>query len=519
MRLRFPARRTFWSANAILLYIALFKLTIHLLTSNRYGYFIDELYTIACGRHPAFGYADITPLVPILCRLSGLVLGYSLPAIRVLPALAGAVTVFVVGLTARRLGGGRFAQGLAAAAVALGPVWLSSNSFMAYDGFNLLMTALFFYVIAGILAGGDEPATKSWLIFGLVAGFGLLTKLSLLFYGFALALALLLTPHRRYYTRGGIWLAGVLALALLSPYLIWQHLHGWPVVEYFSHYKWQVNATSPLEFLTVQILTVSPLALPLWVAGLIFYFSRRGKAFRVLGWMFVLIYLIFTVVKVKFYFMTPAFMPLFAAGAVQIEEFSRLAARRWLRPVYAGLLVLSGIWFAPLTMPVLPVGMLVGYIKSASTFGFGAVKVGTQVTAELPQYFADRFGWDDLVRAVARVYRDLSPADRADCTIIGGSYGEAGAVDLLGEKYGLPKAISGHLSYYFWGPGEKSGRIVIAAGIPREDLEKFFGRVEQKAVAVNKYALPARKRQPVFVCREPKFTSVREIWPQVKSIH
>ena len=340
MRLRLPARRTFSSANAILLYIALFKLTIHLLTSTRYGYFIDELYTIACGRHPAFGYADIPPLVPALSRLSGLLLGYSLTAIRLLPALAGAATVFLVGLTARRLGGGRFAQGLAAAAVALGPVWLASNSFMAYDGFNLLMTALFFYIVDGPLGEGGEPPTRSWLLFGLAAGLGLLTKLSLLTYGFALALALLLTPQRRYYARPGIWLSGLLAMAMLSPYLVWQHLHGWPVLEYLRNYPRQVNAMSPLEFLAMQILAVNPLALPLWAAGLAFFFSARGKTFRVLGWMFVLLFLLFTtVVKVKFYFMSPAFMPLFAAGAVLIEGFSRSAARRWLRPAYTALLV------------------------------------------------------------------------------------------------------------------------------------------------------------------------------------
>ena len=207
------------STNGILCLIALMKLAAHLLTANGYGYFIDELYTIAMGRHPAFGYVDIPPIVPWLSGLSGAVLGYSLFAVHVLPALAGAVTVFMAGLVARRLGGGVFAQALSALFVALGPMWLVFNSFLAYDGFDQLVMVTFFYLMLGLLSQ-EKPPVKQWIAFGVVAGIGLMTKGSMLFYGFAFIVGLLLTPRRTYFTQAGLWISAAVALVFFSPYVL-----------------------------------------------------------------------------------------------------------------------------------------------------------------------------------------------------------------------------------------------------------------------------------------------------------
>jgi 4-amino-4-deoxy-L-arabinose transferase-like glycosyltransferase len=508
-------RGTFVSATAILIYISVVELLAHLLTANNYGYFIDELYTIACGKHLAFGYVDIPPLVPALSRLSGLLLGYSLFAVHVLPALAGGLTVFMAGLVARRLDGGRFAQALTGILVALGPMWLIFNSWIAYDGIDQLVMVTFFTVVLGLLRQ-DKPMLREWILFGVVAGIGLMTKGSMLFYGFAFLLGMLLTDRRRNFTQGGLWIGGAIALAIFTPYIVWQYLHGWPVIEYWGMYgRFRTYHASPLEFLIMQIITVNPLTLPLWAAGLFFFFSKSGRQYRTIGWMFPILFVIFAAVNAKFYMLTAAFIPLLAAGAVQLERFTSSLPRRWLRPAYTATVALLAIIFLPIALPILPVRSLVAYIKGAS-FIMGAVKTDNAQTIELPQFIADRFGWDTMVKAVAEVYNGLTPAEQEECVIVAGSYGPAGAIDLLGPAYGLPNASSGHLSYFFWGPGKKSGRVAIGVQMSRSDLLRYFTEVEQKAIVRSDYAMPYNTNMPVWVCRGARFESITDVWPQAK---
>ncbi len=348
-----------------------------------------------------------------------------------------------------------------------------------------------------------------------MAGLGLLTKLAMLFYGFAFVIAMILTNKRRHLADKWFWAAGALALGIFSPFLFWQHQHGWPLLEYWANYGGQTYDASLPEFLVMQILTLNPVALPLWGAGLYYLFSKRGKDYRVFGLMYVVLFALFALLHAKFYMLAAAYFPLLAAGAVHWEGWSREATRRWLRPAYLALLCVSGALLCPVALPALPPAALVEYMRVASRFGMSQVKLNNARTVELPQNLADRFGWPTMVRTIAGVYHELSPADRAECVIATGNYGQAGAVDLLGPEYGLPNAVSGRLSYFFWGPGEKAGRVVISVGIPREDLARFFGQVEQRALIVSRYAMPYETNLPVYVCRKPTYSSLKEIWPQV----
>jgi hypothetical protein len=505
------SRQFLLGATALLLYLALAKLLLHLWFSSGYGYFRDEFYYIACGEHLDWGYVDQPPLTPLLAFVTRALLGDSLLALRFLPAVAGALLVLVTGLMARELGGGRFAQGLAAVSVIAGPVYLGIDHIFTVNVFDHLFWALGAYLVI-LIVKRDDP--RLWLVFGLVAGVGLQNKISMLFFGFGVVVGLLLTPHRKYILSKWLWLGGVIAFVIFLPYVLWQFQHDWPMLELLRRGQLYKNyPLSPLQFLSGQVLEIHPLNLPIWLAGLYFYLlSKPGKPYRVLGWTYVVILVVFLILKAKTYYLAPAYPMLLAAGAFAIETFIRERQWNWLKPATVGLLVAGGAITAPFAMPVLPVET---YIKYQSFLGVEPPKTERHKFGRLPQSYADMFGWEEMVATVAKVYNSLSPEERAKCAIFTSNYGEAGAIDFFGKKYGLPKAISGHNNYWLWGPGNYTGEIVITVGESLEDVEKTFAQVELGATHVHEYAMPYESDLPVYICRKPKM-SLQEVWPRVK---
>ena len=501
-----------FGTTAILVYLAIVKLLLHLLTADNYGYFRDELYYVAAGERLDLGYVDFPPFVALVARATRLLFGDSLVALHVFPALAGAIVVVLAGLMARELGGGRFAQGLAALATLIPPTILVFGTWLSMDAFDQLFWVLAIYVLLLILKR-DRP--RPWLAFGLIAGLGLLTKLTMLYLGLAVFLALLLTPARRHLLTPWPWLGGALAFAFLLPYVIWEIAHGWPTLEFWANYGAKVDPASPVEFLVEQIVTMQPPTLPLWLAGLYYYlFSRDGRPYRALGWIFVILFALFMIQNAKFYFLAPAYPMLFAAGAVVTERFIRRRNWNWLKPAYVVVLAISGIVIAPLTvLPVLPVDTLARITGAAG--GDAGVQIETREVAQLPQNFADRFGWKNMTATVAGVYDGFPADERSSACILTGNYGEASAINFFGPAHGLPNAISGHNSYYTWGPGDCTGEVVISVGVPRDRLGEEFGKIEHRATVRCEYCMPDEDNLPVYVCRDPK-TSLREAWSEFK---
>jgi hypothetical protein len=506
------SRQLLFSDLAILVYLALFKLLLHVLTSGQYGYHRDEFYYIAVSKHLDFGYVDFPPLVPLIAAATRFLVGDSLLALRFFPAVAGSLIVLLTGLIVRELGGCRFAQILATVAAIVAPVILGVGSTFSVDSFNMLSWVLGSFVIILFLKREDP---KMWLLFGLIAGIGLMIKVSMLYFGFALFLGLLFTPNRKQLATRWPWLGGLIAFLIFLPYIIWQIVHGWPTLEFLRYYAGgKTYPVSPLGFLLQQILTMHPLTLPIWLSGLYYLlFSKEGKRYRIFGLMYLILYVVFTVQKAKFYFLSPMYPVLFASGALVIERFIRLRNWNRLKPALISLLIIGGIITAPFAIPLLPVETFIRY--SSSVGGDLGVKQERHEIAQLPQHFADRFGWENMVATVARVYQSLSPEEQKKVAIFTGNYGEAGAIDFFGGKYNLPRAISGHNNYYLFGPGDYSGEIVIFIGVPIQYLKRLFDEVEQAAIIRCKYCMPYENNLPVYVCRRPKFP-ITEVWPQIK---
>ncbi len=498
---------------------ALFAFLLHLPFLERYGWFRDELYYVACGLRPAFGYVDHPPLVAWIARAVWELSGESHAALRLVSGLTGAAVVFLTGWLAREMGGGRFAQGLAALCAVAAPVYLFLFHTFSMNPFDVLFWTLGALVIARIVRKGQTGRTgngRLWLLFGLVTGLGLLNKHSILFFGFGVVVGLLLTPERRHLREPWIWLGGAVAAALVLPHVIWQIRNGWPTAEFIHNATTYKNVPlSPLDFLAEQVMQMGPFAAPVWVAGLGWLLlARAGRPFRLLGWMYVAAFLVLVSQSSKAYYLAPSYPVLFAAGGTAIAAWLWRLRQERLRSALAGSILVvvlaGGAIGAPLVLPILSIPDLIRYQRALGVQPSAGEK---QELGDLPQHFADMHGWPEKAAEVARVFHSLSSEEQAKAGIFVDNYGEAGAIDILGRKEGLPPASSGHNNYFLWGP-RSSGEVTIVLGADEEEIRKACPRFERAGTASCDHCMPYEDDLPVWICRD---VDLRKAWPQLKS--
>lgn len=510
-----PARESVVNATAVLAGLALVKLLVQLAGVGHYGFFRDELYYLACGEHLAWGYVDQPPLIALIAWIERHAAGSSLLSIRLLPALAGAAVVFLTGMLAREIGAKRYGQFLAATAILWAPAYFAFDSFLSMNAFEPLFWVFCAWIAVRIVKGASP---KWWLAFGAVAGIGLENKHTMLVFGFALIAGLILSGDSRLLLSKWTWIGGVLAFALFLPNLLWEARHSWPQIEVVRNAQLYKNIPiSPLRFLSDQIVFLHPIALPVWAGGLAWLlFAPEGKRFRFLGWAYLIVLAIFIFLGGKSYYVLPVYPVMMAAGGVAFENLLEAGRRYWLRTAFPALLVAGGLIALPFGVPVLPVDAFLRY-SQAFPYARSVKTERDAVAAELPQLYADMFGWDNIAEGVARVYHGLPAADRAGCAILAGNYGEAGAIDYYGPALGLPKAISGHNSYFFWGPRGYSGGCVIVFGERSNEFVRYFRDVVRVATITNPHAMPIEQSVDVYICRQP-IAPLSVLWPHFKMI-
>jgi len=503
-------RQPTYKSTRLLISVAFLKLLLHFITNNQllgYGYFRDEFYYLVCAERLDFGYVDHPPLAPFLLSINHQLLGDSIFALRLLPGFAGAVTVFLTGLMARQLGGGKFAQMLAPLAITIAPVHLVINGFFSPNAFEALLWTASTCVLLSLLKQ-DNP--QLWLWIGLIAGIGLQMKHTMILFGLGMLFGLLLTSARKHLRSKWLWLGGAIAFLISLPNLIWQMQHGWPSLEFYAVANLAKNVpTPPGELVLTQILVMNPLTLPIWLAGLCFLlFAAGGRPYRVLGWVYLaILFILIGSQSSRPDRLAGAYPILLASGALVIER--TIGQRRALAVAAILVLVLGGIVTLPLGLPILPPGVTARY---GAMMGV-SVQLEQGKIGSLPQYFADRLGWEEMTATIARVYSDLLPEEQGKATILTGNYGQAGAVDFLGREFNLPRAISGHNNYFLWGPGDASDEVVISIGISEGELQEFFEDVRWAATTHCDYCL--ERERPIYVSKRPRFP-FQEIWLQVK---
>jgi len=503
-----PASRSVW-------YIAGSVLLLQLLIASRYGYFGDEMYHMACGEHLAWGYVDQPPLIALIAWITRRLFGTSLLAIRSFPALAGCTLVWLTGRITRELGGGWYAQMLASLCTACAGVYLVLHHLFTMNAFEPLFWMGSAYVLIRMIKTGNQ---KLWLWFGLLAGVGLQNKYTIVAFGAAVIAALLLTPQRKALASKWFWIAGAIAFLIFLPNLLWNIQHHWPFLELMRNIRASGRDVefTPAGYMRAQIFLMTPFTSPVWIlGGLHFFFSRALRPYRFLGWAFIGVLMIFIALQGKDYYAVPIYPVVFAGGAIAIEQFFKAGRMVSLKPALAAVMLLGTVAFLPMVAPVLSPA---AFLRYQAKFPFKIQPDEKSMLAEpMPHYYSWSFGWEEMVAGVARAYASVPPEERGDTAIFGNDFAAAGAVDLIGPKYGLPKAISGHQSYWLWGPRNYSGQTMIILGSTEERARREFREVNVIAELHNPYAAPWENR-PVLLCRGPKhFHSLAEAWPRFKN--
>jgi Dolichyl-phosphate-mannose-protein mannosyltransferase len=498
--------------------IALLAFAAHLATSWRYGYFRDELYFIACSKHLAWGYVDQPPLVAVAAYLAS-PFHYNLFALRFLPVLAAALTVWLAARIARELGGGRFAQGLAALATFLLPAYLLLGNTLTTTSFEPLSWTLLVYALIRLLRTGNP---RYWAWAALAFTFGMYGKYSMLLLGFSLLAGLLLTKERRVFRSAWFPAAIGITAVLLAPNIAWQASHGWPFLQVvegdFAHrhafqsglqLEYKNALQNAIAFVTEQFVYTNPVSVPIWLGGLVtIAASRAYRNLRFVTVAYVVLLVAAIWLQAKGYYIIGIYAPLLAAGAVAAERYIR---RPVSRAATMAVFLAATLPFVPLSLPVLSVDTFIAYSKALHLTGTNG-----EPPRLIQPLYAEEFGWDELAQHVARVYNALPPKERSRTGVFADTYADAGALALYGPQYGLPPVISAQNTYYLWGTHGYDGKTLIVVGASQAGIvHRLYRNVKLVATYGNPYKWVVEGPTPIFVCTDP-VAPLPELWPQLK---
>jgi hypothetical protein len=500
-----PSRSFSKSEWMLIASMALMPLMLHVIINmnGAYGFFRDELYYIACSDHLSWGYVDQPPLSIFLLKFMRVLFGDSLVAIRLLPALAISATIVVSAFIVNKMNGGRMAIMITSIAIMFSPIHLAMGSYYSMNSIDIFIWSIIILILLNI---NEHPTPALWILLGVVLGLGLLNKISVLFLGAGIVGSIILS-RRKWLLTPWPYVAGLISMLIFLPYVLWNVNHDYAHLEFIRNASGKKYAgRSAWDFVKEIIINHNPLSLLLWLAGLVtIWFYKPLKTYSIIGWLFLIPLIILLVNKTsKGEYLTPAFVIVFAAGAIYVEQ--RFA--KWLNVLYMSLLVISALLLLPLATPILPVEKYIAYTRSLGMKPYSNEK---KRLADLPQFYADMYGWPEKARDVAKVFQTLSEQDKKRCAIYSDNYGRCGAIDFFGEAYGLPKSIGGHNNYWIWGPREYIGDVVIILGGELEDHKDDFESCIQVGISTCAHCMPYENDVKIFLCRKFK-APLKEAW-------
>lgn len=493
-------RRAAWRANSggylATALIAAGVVILHVATDGRYGFHRDELQVLDDARHMAWGFVAYPPLTPFLARISMALFGTSLAGSRLLSVVAQGAVIVLTGLTARELGAKRLGQVVATLAAAIAPVPVFNAVISQYSSFDLLWWVLIAWFLVRLLKYGDP---RWWVAIGAVIGIGMVTKYAMAFYVAGISGGLLLTPERRYLKSRWLWYGAALSVVIFLPNLVWEVRHGFISIHFLEYIhqrdigEGRTNGFIPHQFL----LNSNVMLTPLWLAGLYYFFGdREGKRYRLFGWLYVIPMVLFLALKGRDYYAAGLYPMLFSGGSVLWERWVR-----WMRPAWARVVQVATL--AAIALGGYGVGRALLPLGPISTRNY-ALKVNGELREEI--------GWTELVAEVARIRDSLPPAESAHLGIITGNYGETGAVDIYGPRYGLPQAISGTNTAWYRGYGDPPPQTLIVVGLSRSRADRTFQSCRLAGHNGNPYGIENEEstgHPDIFVCGPPQLP-----WPE-----
>lgn len=489
---------------AILIWMAVGLVIAHCMVNNQYGYHRDELNFIEDGRNLAWGYVDCPPFTPFVAHVSEMLFGTSLVGLRFFPAVSMGLVVVLTGLMVRRMGGNRWAQIVGAGGAMISGVALSQGSIFMYVSFDFLWWVVVAYGVISLMKTDDA---RWWLLIGVAIGLGMLTKLTMSFLVAGLVAGVLFTPARRYLKSPWLWAGAAIALLIFLPNLVWMAQHDFISLEKLSamhardvrdgHYKW---------FLPDQLYSATnPSSVYLWVVGLYFFWQSAGKHrssyepnYRPLVWMYAVPLAGLLALQGRGYYLAPAYPMLIAGGAFSIGERVRNLTPAQRNAQYSWLpysLVIGGLISASFSMPVTPL----------NSFWW-------RMADNIHHLYREEVGWPEMVKTVADIRDSIPQEERSRLGILAGNYGEAGAINLYGPEYGLPRAISGIDSFWLWGYGEPPPETVIVLGLEPSYVNSLFETCSIVGTNSNPYGIQNEENQEhpdILLCRH-----LRQPWEQ-----
>lgn len=455
-----------------------------LAVSGRYGFHRDELYFIVAGRNLDWGFVDQPPLTPLAARLSETIGGTSPTAIRVLPALAIGVVVLLAASMARRFGGGRRAQFFAGITAGATGYALGVGHLLSTSTFDYLLWTVAIWLLCRLLDGADP---RQWAVLGAVVGIGLQNKHLIGLFAVAVLISLLATPQRRLLAGPWPWVGVGIATFIAAPNLIWQAANEFPQLEMAGSLA--DRSDGPAVFILEQIGLLSiVLAIPAVIGWWRLMRSADLARWRSIGLTFALLFAFFLLTGGKSYYTAPMYPVLLAAGALWFEGLRPTAGKVMAVVTSLGLFV--GLFVA---LPLLP----------ASS--------GIDVTGEL----GETVGWPELVEQVATIYESIPEGQQSATVIYTASYGEAGAIDVLGAGWDLPAATSAHNNYWLWGPPQSHGPV-IGVGRIGDAVSSICPRVERVGQIGNPYGVENEEAgAPLVLCLSPS-RQLADVWEELK---
>ncbi|MFO7671442.1 MAG: glycosyltransferase family 39 protein [Bacteroidales bacterium] len=448
--------------NGIILSFAVIKLLAHLITATNYGFQRDAYLYLAQSRHLAWGYFSTPPLLAFITRIHTTIWGDSLLAVRLLPGLIGALSIFIVGSLIRQLKGGTRAQVIGLTAYLFSPAYLRPASLLQpviFDHFFWLLAAI---VIFRMIRKQD-PRQILWMI--PVLGLGWLNKYSIIFYAVALLAAMIMSRNRSLLWSWALPVTLAGGLLLILPNLLWQYQHNWPVISHMNQLQEsQLGNVLIKDFLSAQIFMHLP-ALPVWMGGLIWLlFNRKHRDFRVFAWAFLLTLLLIILLRGKFYYTIAAYTMLVVFGAVAWE--------RWVAPPRSLLLymllattILMGVFVLPFSLPIYKPDRMALFDRKLLSRGIDVMlKWEDGSVHDLPQDYADMVGWDELGKKVWDFYDRLPDSIQQRTLVYGESYGSAGAMDYYRPGPSYPEVYSFNDAFMEWIPRHPEMEYLIYTG-------------------------------------------------------
>ena len=471
-------RGVWWTAGAVV--------ALLLSVAGRYGFHRDELYFIVAGRRLDWGFVDQPPLTPGIAKISEAIGGTSPIALRIVPALALGCVVLLAAAMARRFGGGVRSQVFAGITAGGAGVALAMGHLLSTATFDYLLWTLAAWILVGLLDGSDQ---RWWLGLGLTVGIGLQNKHLIGLFTVAVLAGLLATSQRRLLAGAWPWAGAGVAALLAVPNLIWQIANDFPQLEMARSLAGRSDG--PVAFILEQIGLLSivlavPAAIGLWKL----LRSPDLARWRSVGVTFVLLFVFFLLTGGKSYYVSPMYPVLLAAGSLWFERLQSTGRRAMVATTAVGIFI--GLFIA---LPLLPP-------SSMSTL---------DATGEL----GETVGWPELVDQVAAIYQTIPVDQRVDVAIFTSSYGEAGAIDVLGPEAGLPPAVSGHNNYWLWGPPDHHGPV-IGIGLVGEPMSLICPDVIEVGTISNPFGVENEEAGlPLYLCLDPAL-QLSDIWDETR---